>query len=197
MKAPDIVIALSPVIQAFEKLGIAYYIGGSVASSAYGIARSTLDIDLVADLKLNHVDPLVRSLESEYYIDGLMIKDAILRHSSFNLIHFETIIKVDVFVLKDTAYYQKAFERKRKDSLDEEVPHEFYLASPEDVILNKLIWYHLGGNVSDRQWQDILGVLKVQKGFLDTEYLRYWASDLHISGLLDYAFHDAGLVTNV
>ena len=197
MKTPDVVTALNPVVKAFENLGITYYIGGSVASSAYGIARATLDIDLIADLKLIHVHPLVRSLESEYYIDGHMITDAIYRHSSFNLIHLETMIKVDVFILEDTAYHQKAFERKRTDTLDEEErSHEFYLASPEDVILNKLNWYRMGGGVSDRQWQDILGVLKVQKDLLDIEYLRYWASELKLSDLLNRAFHDAGVAVN-
>ena len=195
MKTPDIVTALNPVVKAFEKLRITYYIGGSLASSVYGIARSTLDIDLVANLKLAHVEPLVRILESEYYIDERMITDAIHRRSSFNLIHLETMIKVDVFILKDTAYHQKAFERKRKDTLDEEErTREFYLASPEDVILNKLDWYRMGGGVSDRQWQDILGVLKVQKNLLDTKYLRYWASELKLSDLLNRAFHEAGVV---
>ncbi len=194
MKSPDIIAALNPVVNAFTKLGVMYYIGGSVASSTYGIARSTLDIDLIANLKLTHIDPLVGSLESEYYIDGHMIADAIHRRSSFNLVHLETMIKVDVFILKDTDYHQKAFERKRKDALDEnEKNREFYLASPEDMVLNKLDWYRMGGGVSDRQWQDILGILKVQKDLLDTEYIRYWASKLNLSGLLNRAFRDAGV----
>lgn len=196
MKTPDIITALEPVIKAFEKLGITYYIGGSVASSAYGIARATLDIDLVVDLKLNDVEPLVKSLQSEYYIDGDMIKDAIHRSSSFNLVHLETMIKVDIFILKDTLYHQSAFRRKRRDTIDEELAQEFFLASPEDIILIKLEWYRMGGAVSDRQWLDILGVLKVQKGLLDTEYLRYWASEMKLSDLLNRAFNDAGIKIN-
>ena len=194
MKPPDIIAALDAVAEAFEKLGITYYIGGSVASSAFGTARATLDIDIVADLRLYQVDPLVESLESEYYIDGDTIRDAIHRRSSFNLVHLETMIKVDVFILRDTDYHKRAFERKRRDTLDEEgESREFYLASPEDIILNKLDWYRMGGGVSDRQWLDILGVMKVQKGLLDTGYLRQWASELKLSDLLDRAFDEAGI----
>ncbi|MBC8229537.1 hypothetical protein H8E77_08325 [bacterium] len=193
MKKPDTVAALERVIEVFENLGIGYYIGGSIASSAYGIARATMDIDLIANLDQHHVEPLVRNLESEYYIDAGMITDAIRRHSSFNIIHLETMIKVDVFVLKEQPYHQKTFERKRIDTLDEESARGFYFASPEDIILNKLEWYRMGGEVSERQWLDVLGVLKVQRDLLDTEYLRYWASELKLSDLLNQAFDDAGI----
>lgn len=193
MKKPDILAALEPVAKAFDKLGVLYYVGGSVASSAYGIARATLDVDMVSDLKPRHVAPLVKMLEPSYYIDADMILDAIHRCSSFNLIHLDTMIKVDVFVVEDTPYVRKAFERKRKDTLDDEQGLEFYLGSPEDVILSKLKWFSIGGNVSEQQWRDVLGVLKVQGNLLDMEYLRYWAADLGLAGLLEQAFRDAGI----
>ena len=163
MKSPDIISAVKPVVEAFDKLGIPYYIGGSVASSTYGLARSTLDIDMVSDLKSENVHKLVKILEASYYIDEDRILDAIQRRSSFNLIHLETMFKVDVFVAKEGSYHKETFVRRRKDTLDEDDPTvEFYLASPEDIILNKLDWYRLGGGVSERQWNDILGVLKEQ-----------------------------------
>lgn len=194
MKNPDIVAAVEPVVKAFEKLGVPYFIGGSVASSAYGVARATLDVDMVSDLKPEHVHPLVEMLESDYYIDEKMILDAIHRSSSFNLMHLETMLKVDVFVVKDRPYYREAFKRKRKDSLDEEQgAAEFYLASSEDIILSKLEWFRMGGNVSERQWGDVLGVLKVQGDSLDVKYLRYWAAELGIADLLEQAFRDAGI----
>lgn len=194
MKNPDIVAAAEPVVKAFEKLGVPYYIGGSVASSAYGVARATLDVDMVSDLKPEHVHPLAEMLESDYYIDEKMILDAIHRSSSFNLMHLETMLKVDVFVVKDRPYYKEAFKRKRKDSLDEEQgAAEFYLASSEDIILSKLEWFRMGGNVSERQWGDVLGVLKVQGDSLDVKYLRYWAAELGIADLLEQAFRDAGI----
>ena len=193
MKKPDIVAALDTVIGCFEKLGIAYYIGGSVASSAYGIARATMDVDLVANVKIRQVNRLVKALEADYYIDAEMIRDAIHRSTSFNLIHLETMIKIDVFIVKDEPYDSKALTRRQPDTLDEESSRKFYLSSPEDIILNKLQWYQRGGRVSQQQWKDILGVLKVQADKLDTEYLKYWASRLNLSDLLNRSFDDAGM----
>ena len=192
MKKPDILAALDPVVKAFEKIGASYCLGGSVASSAYGIARATLVVDLVADLSAQHVNPLTEMLKSDYYIDKEMILDSIKRHSSFNLIHLETMLKVDIFIIKDRPYDEVAFQRKRKDTLDEEQgAAEFYLASPEDIILNKLEWFQMGGKVSERQWHDVLGIMKVQRELMDKEYLRRWAAELGISDLLEQAFRDA------
>ena len=192
MKKPDILVALDQVVDAFEKIRVPYYIGGSVASSAYGIARATLDIDLVADLKTQHVDSLLEMLEADYYIDKGMILDAIKRRSSFNLIHLETMLKVDIFITKDRPYDGMAFQRKRKDTLDEEqIAAQFYLASPEDIILSKLEWFRVGGEVSERQWHDVLGIIKVQGELINKEYLQHWAKELGISDLLEKAFRDA------
>jgi len=193
MKKPDIIVALDMVIGCFEKLGIAYYIGGSVASSAYGIARATMDVDLVANIEINQVNRLVKALETDYYIDAEMIRDAIHRRSSFNLIHLDTMIKIDVFIVKDQPYDSEAFTRRQPDTLDEESSRKFYLSSPEDIILNKLQWYQSGGGVSEQQWKDVLGILKVQGNKLDLEYLKYWASRLNLSDLLSRSFDDAGM----
>lgn len=144
MKSPDILAAIKPVVEAFKKLGIHYYIGGSVASSAYGIARATLDVDMVSDLKPQHVHSLVTMLETSYYIDEEMILDAIKNRASFNLIHLETMLKVDVFIVKEGPYHKESFKRRRKDSIDEdETSVEIYLVSAEDIILNKLDWYRM------------------------------------------------------
>ena len=196
MKKPDIIVALDMVIGCFEKLGIAYYIGGSVASSAYGIARATMDVDLVAKLEISQLNHLVKALKTDYYINAEMIRDAVHRCSSFNLIHLETMIKIDVFIVKDQPYDLQALARRRPDTLDEESSRKFYLSSPEDIILKKLQWYQSGGGVSEQQWKDILGVLKVQGGKLDLEYLRYWATKLNIPDLLNRSFDDAGIIEN-
>ncbi|MFH1009343.1 MAG: DUF6036 family nucleotidyltransferase [Candidatus Latescibacterota bacterium] len=194
MKKPDLLTATEPVAEAFEKLGIRYYIGGSVASSAYGVARSTMDVDMVSDIKPKHVRSLVSMLESSYYIDENMILDAIRRGSSFNMVHLETMLKIDVFIAKNSPYEMETFKRRRKDTLDEEQrTTEFYLASPEDIVLNKLVWFRLGGDVSDRQWHDVLGVLKVQGDLLDKKYLQHWAPELKVKDLLESAFQDAGI----
>ena len=193
MKTPDILHAIKPVIDAFEKLSIPYYIGGSIASSVYGIARATMDVDVVADIKSSHVSSFKQLLKRDFYIDEEMIKDAIRSLSSFNLIHLETMIKIDVFIHNPQSYSEEALRRKKKDTLEESrgAP-EFYFSSPEDIILNKLQWYKMGERVSERQWLDVIGVIKVQGTNLDTEYLRRWGEILQLKDLLTSAFHEAG-----
>ncbi len=194
MKDSDLIEAIKPVAAAFTSLGVSYYIGGSVASSAYGAARTTLDVDMASELKHHHVRRLVELLEATYYIDEDMILDAIKFHSSFNLIHLETMIKVDVFIPGENPYKKAIFQRKIKDTLDGKLDSpEFYLVSPEDIILLKLDWYRMGGEASVLQWRDVLGVLKVQKNSLDKEYLSKWASELKLADLLEQAYVDADI----
>ncbi|MCK5075539.1 MAG: hypothetical protein KAR38_04140 [Calditrichia bacterium] len=194
MKIPDILQAIRPIISAFDKLSIPYYISGSIASSIYGIARATMDVDIVADIKIENTSSLKQILENEYYIDENMIKDAIRKFSSFNLIHLETMIKIDVFIHKRQSYQEESLRRKQKDTLeDSEDASEFYFSSPEDIILNKLQWYEIGNRISERQWLDVIGVIKVQHKNLDDGYLRKWGKDLGLLDLLIKAFHEAGL----
>jgi hypothetical protein len=193
VKDPLIFQALEPIIRALDALGIPYQIVGSVASSAYGIARSTLDVDLTADINESQVHPLVEHLRDAYYIDEDRVRDAAARHSSFNAIHLESMVKIDVFVLKSLLYDRAAFARRRMENLGESGdPRPLFIASPEDVILHKLDWYHQGGRISERQWNDVLGVIKVQHACLDMEYMHKWAEALDLTDLLLQALHDAG-----
>ncbi len=189
---PDILAAITPIVDTLEELGVPYHIGGSVASSLYGLPRLTIDVDLVADLRLGHVRPLVKRLQTTYYIDEDMVKDAIIRHSSFNIIHQDSILKVDVFIPKSRLFDQEELRRVQQEVLLEGT-RPFNVASPEGTILNKLEWYKMGGEVSDRQWNDILGVLKVQGTHLDMNYLQKWAANLDVTDLLERALVDAGL----
>jgi hypothetical protein len=192
MTSPDIFIALKSVIRVFNELNIPYYIGGSLASSIYGMPRTTLDADIVANIGLNHTTALKSKLENEYYVDENMIKNAIKNSSSFNLIHLETAIKIDVFVYKDDPYQQKAIERRVEDTLvEKDKSSKFFFASPEDIIINKLNWYQMGNKVSERQWLDVIGVIKIQGDSLDKKYLRKWAIKLELTELLEKAFIDA------
>ncbi|WP_446010338.1 hypothetical protein [Candidatus Electrothrix sp.] len=193
MKKSDILVATEPVAGAFERLGVPYYIGGSVASSAYGIPRATMDVDMISNLQPRHVRPLVELLEPFYYIDEKMIFDAIEQRSSFNLIHLETMVKIDIFIGKNSLYEREAFKRTKRDTLDEQAGTvTFYLVSPEDIVLNKLVWFRSGGEISEQQWKDIIGVLKVQGNRIDREYLQHWSCELEVTDLLEKAFQDAG-----
>ena len=194
MQKNEITAALEPVISAFDDLGLSYYIGGSIASSAYGIARSTLDVDLVLELETFHIQPLVSRLKGEYYIESEMINEAIREKTSFNIIHLKSMLKIDVFILKDQLYSKKAFERKTKDKLDDEADSiNIYLCSPEDIILHKLEWFKSGGEVSERQWLDILGVIKIQFEKLDKDYLKMWAKQLGVLKLLEKSFSECDI----
>ncbi|MBI2191297.1 MAG: hypothetical protein HYU36_04865 [Planctomycetes bacterium] len=190
---PDILDALRPVIDAFEALGIAYYVGGSLASSSYGFARSTLDVDLVADLQANQVDGLTRRLGSAYYADAEMILDAVQRKACFNLIHQRTLFKIDVFIRRDGRYDLEAFRRRRRVEFGGQSSAPYYCASAEDTILNKFLWFSKGDKVSDRQWSDAVGILKVQAATLERDYLERWAKDLGVHDLLRRALADAGI----
>ena len=179
------------VTQTLEKIGIPYAVGGSLASSLHGVMRSTLDVDIVADMKLEHIPPLVAALSKEFYADDEMMRDAIEQHSSFNLIHYETAFKVDIFIRKTRAFDQMQLERRRTSIIATDPEQSVFVTSPEDTILAKLEWYRMGGEVSDRQWRDILGVLKTRAGELDLSYLRQWAGELKVSDLLERALKES------
>jgi hypothetical protein len=192
LNIPDIVIAITPIVEELENLGVPYHIGGSVASSIYGLPRLTIDVDIVADLRPGQVRSFVLRLQSDYYVDEDSVKDAIRRHGSFNLIHFDTSLKVDIFIPKTRLFDQEELRRIESKML-EGSERPFNVASPEGTILNKLEWYKMGGGVSDRQWNDILGVLKVRGAALDMQYLQRWAAVLDVGDLLERALEDAGL----
>jgi len=193
MKTPDILSALAPVIEAFDQLSIPYYIGGSVASSVYGMARATMDVDIIADIKKHHVPKLMKILDEKYYLDEDMILEAIQTASSFNCIHYDTAFKIDVFIYKDEPHQRKAIERRVKDKFDEELDSEYYFAAPEDIIIAKLKWFEQGNRVSERQWLDIMGVIKVQGKNLDIQYLKIWSQKLGFLNLLEKAFDESGI----
>jgi hypothetical protein len=190
----EIVAAVRRLVLALGRLGVEYFVGGSIASMVFGEPRLTLDADIVARLRIEHAGPLVESLGSGFYADLHAIRTAIERHRSFNLIHLETMVKIDVYVAASTSFVESEFARRLRRNVGPAAePLELELASPEDVVLAKLEWFRRGGEVSDRQWRDILGVLKVQGDRLDLGYLRWWAADLHVEDLLRRALDDAGL----
>ena len=195
MNTSEIIQALTPLVEAFDRFGIAYYVGGSVASSVHGRRRYTQDVDVVAALQLKHVQTLVAMLQQEYYIDAGMIRSAIQNRSSFNLLHHDTGVKVDVFVQKTGPFAQQELRRAREDIL-EVGSRPFFFASAEDMILAKLDWWKLGGGISNRQWNDILEMMKEKHAVLDIAYLRQSAPMLGVADVLEKAFNDASLQTS-
>ncbi len=181
-------LVVARLARTFEDLAIRYVVGGSLASSLYGIPRATQDVDLVAEIELPHVEAFTSALAGDFYVDAGMIRDAIRRRASFNVIHLATMFKADVFIPRGDAWSHEELSRARFEQFETKVGRvTIRFASAEDTLLHKLTWYRLGNEVSDRQWGDVLGLLKVQSGSLDCEYLEHWARLLNISDLLDRA----------
>jgi hypothetical protein len=181
---PDPVALALILARILEQLGVRYCVGGSVASSVYGEVRTTLDVDFVADLDPRHVDAFVAAVETDFHVVDEAIRRAIDDRSSFNLIHEETLVKADVYVPPDDPTHLEQLARSHRVALRSEPGSEVELASPEDVVIHKLRWYEMGGQLSDRQWRDVLGVLKVQNPTLDLGYLESAAAALGLSELL-------------
>ncbi len=179
------------VAEIFDKLNIPYMVGGSLASSVHGIPRATQDIDIVADIKPVQVSSLVKAFEGEFYIDADMLQEAIKCHSSCNIIHLETMFQVDIFILKDDLASFEEMSRRKPYQI--ETQPAFFVSSAEDIIIQKLHWFQMGGGISERQWNDILGVFQVQKETLDYSYLQKGAQIRGVGELLEQAIKDAAI----
>jgi len=143
-----------------------------------------MDTDLVVDLRPEHAEPLVKALGNSFYVDIEAVHDAIRHRSSFNIIHLETMFKVDIFLPKQRPFDKAQFERRTRQVIATNPERTAYVASAEDTILTKLEWYRLGGEISERQWRDVLGILAVQQGQLDLTYLQRWSTELGVADLL-------------
>jgi len=175
---------LQTVVSALEKLGIPSMLVGSFASAFHGSPRLTRDADLMVQLNRNQVDEFVEVFSREFYVDRGMIEQAITNQTSFNLIHFESSFKVDLFLLRRGGYAEEAFSRRVLEQIDPRTDFAAYVQTAEDALLSKLAWFRQSGEVSENQWRDAVGILKVQAGRLEAGYLQKWAEELGISDLL-------------
>jgi hypothetical protein len=184
---------LLEVTRVLDELEVPYVVGGSLASSLHGIPRSTQDADLVAVLRTSHIQSFISRIEGAFYVSPERVETAVRRRTSFNLIHLKTMIKVDLFVFPETPLARQEMARRQNLPVPGEPEAHLQIASPEDTILQKLLWYRKGGGVSERQWNDVLGVIKVQGKALDLDYLKEWAERSGVEDLLAQAFTDSGL----
>jgi hypothetical protein len=180
--ADPVAIAVS-VAAILDELGIRYVIGGSVASSLMGEPRSTLDLDLMIECDAHSVRNLVARLKSDFYVDESEALHAVVNESTFNAIHLSSSLKVDFFIAERAAFARHQLERRQEVKIAG-ARLNFY--SPEDLIVRKLMWFKLGGEISDRQWRDILGIIRTNPD-LDRRLLREAARETGVDDLLNRA----------
>jgi hypothetical protein len=188
MESP--LIALFQLINAFKAVGIDYVVVGSVASSVHGDYRASADIDVVADISIEKVQPLVNALSDDFYIDDLSVSKAIAQGRSFNVIHLVGIFKVDVF-LPSTDLGKQQLARRELHTVEADGSQEIWIATAEDTILAKLHWYRLGEEISELQWRDVKGILGTRGSRLDFDYLRLWAERVGVLDLFERAVRES------
>ena len=184
----DITIRVARIL---DDLGIPYVLGGSLASSLVGEPRATADVDMAIRIAAEQLPTLVRALESEFYVSEEAAQEAVRRNTSFNLVHLDSVQKVDLFVLGEGLLDRRQLERRVRVRIRDDPPSDLWIGSVEDQVLRKLSWYRAGGEVSDRQWRDVIGMLTVQRGRLDLDELRSIAYEAGLRDLLDRALEQA------
>ncbi len=175
------------VAEALEGCGVRYLVGGSLASAVSGEPRSTLDADLVVELTEKDIQPLTAALGDRFHVDPDALRRAVRDRSSANLIHHATSTKVDLFIAGGSPLDKEQMDRRQRVQVSADPPGWLYVYAPEDILLQKLRWYRLGNEISDRQWRDIMGIIMVQGNRLDEAYLRQGAASLGVSDLLERA----------
>lgn len=185
------VAVVHEIAAVLDRLGIPYAVGGSWASSLFGKPRLTHDVDMMVEPFLGKETAFCSSFSEDYYVSLPMIQDALRRRSSFNLIHWPSGFKVDLFVRKDRPFDKSVLARRRSHSLSD--GQSLTLVSAEDVILLKLEWYRLGGGTSERQLEDVRSVFQVQGDKIDQAYLDHWADALGVTDLLQRARQESGV----
>jgi len=187
---PSSIEVVLEVVAILDELQVRYHLGGSFAAAIHGVPRQTRDADVVVDLDAGTAAQLVERLNADFYVDGGAATAAVFRRGSFNAIHLATGFKVDFFVTGTEGFDAAELRRSELHTIVVDPPRSAYVKSAEDTVLRKLQWYRDGGEVSDRQWNDVLGILMAQGGRLDQGYLRQWSDALGVTDLLDRALRE-------
>lgn len=188
---PDPLEVAASITAVLEGLGVRYLIGGSLASSVHGEPRSTNDVDLLVDFHTEHVGPFVEALRSDYYVSEPAIREAVRSGYHFNVIHMNAAVKVDLFLAGDDLFNLERLDTRQAIQLPTEPEIRVYVDTAEHSVLRKLEWFRRGGEVSERQWRDVVAILRIQGARLDRSRLGTWAPRLGVADLLDRALEEA------
>jgi hypothetical protein len=183
------------VAAALEAAGVSYSVGGSLASSLSGEPRASIDADLVVDMKPDQILPFLAALGNDFYADPDALLRAIATHSTANLIRHASGVKVDLFVAESPLEFLQ-LRRRRLVQISADPVRALYFHTPEDIVLQKLEWFRRGGEVSDRQWRDVVAVIAVQGTRLDLTYLTRTAASTGLSELLTRALRETSASGN-
>ncbi len=170
---------LKSICQALQQANIPYMLTGSFAANFYAVPRMTRDIDIVIEIFKNETDKLFEIFKNDFYIDQDSIDEAIKHESMFNIIHNESVFKIDFIIRKDSAYRNLEFQRRRSVKLNDV---EIWIVSPEDLIISKLFWAK--ESFSETQINDVKNLLKSLKN-LDFEYLQKWINSLKLNSIYE------------
>ena len=163
--------------------GIQYMLTGSMASNAWGIPRTTHDLDFVIQLPPSQIESLTEAFAApDFFLDEGSVRAAYQPPHQFNLIHIPSALKADFWLLRPIPFEREMFSRRLKDQWFGE---PIWLATAEDIVLHKLYWNQI--TPSERQLADVAGVVHVQQGKLDEKYLRRWAKELGLASELENA----------
>ncbi|MCA8976554.1 MAG: hypothetical protein KDC98_17670 [Planctomycetes bacterium] len=175
-----------------EGLGVRYVLGGSLASVVFGEPRATLDVDIAADLTEQSVRPFLEAIAQDYFVDEARAIDEARSRGSFQLVHRASMIRVDMFVPAWTGLHLWKWRHRRRVAIGTD-GSSLDVTGPEAIVVQKLVWFREGGEVSDRQWRDVLGVLKCQGDDFDLVAAREQAVACAVADLLDRAAIEAGV----
>ncbi|MEI9937858.1 MAG: hypothetical protein WDO69_11625 [Pseudomonadota bacterium] len=174
------------VARALTTVGAEYFVGGSLASSLQGEPRATNDIDFVIALPAGRVGELAAALGGDFEVDTDTLRDAVLRASCANAFYLPVVTKIDFFGRGHEPFDESEFSRRRSTIVTAS-GNSLVVKAPEDTVLRKLLWFREGGEVSEKQWRDVVSVLQISGDKMDQTYLTAWASRLRVSDLLGRA----------